>query len=69
MELNEIWVVIPIGSREQYLPNVIAKLHKYHGRIVIVNNKPGYTKFDNVNHRNYLLKMIQNSLLIHHNAF
>ena len=50
MELNEIWVVIPIGSREQYLPNVIAKLHKYHGRIVIVNNKPGYTKFDNVNH-------------------
>jgi hypothetical protein len=50
VELNEIWVVIPIGSREQYLPNVIAKLHKYHGRIVIVNNKPGYTKFDNVNH-------------------
>ena len=50
MELNKIWVVIPIGSREQYLPNVIAKLHKYHGRIVIVNNKLGYTKFDNVNH-------------------
>jgi hypothetical protein len=50
VELNEIWVVIPIGSREQYLPNVIAKLHQYHGRIVIVNNKPGYTKFDNVNH-------------------
>ena len=50
MELNQIWVVIPIGSREQYLSNVIAKLHKYHGRIVIVNNKPGYTKFDNVNH-------------------
>lgn len=50
MDLNEIWVVIPIGSREQYLPNVISKLHKYHGRIVIVNNKPGYNKFDNVNH-------------------
>ena len=50
MELNNIWVVIPIGSREQYLSNVIAKLHKYHGRIVIVNNKPGYNKFENVNH-------------------
>jgi hypothetical protein len=50
MSLNDVWVVIPIGTREQYLPNVISKLHKYHKRIVIVNNKPGYTKFDNVNH-------------------
>jgi hypothetical protein len=50
MSLNDVWVVIPIGTREQYLPNVINKLHKYHKRIVIVNNKPGYTKFDNVNH-------------------
>ena len=36
MSLNDIWVVIPIGTREKYLPNVISKLHKYHGRIVIV---------------------------------
>jgi hypothetical protein len=50
MSLNDVWVVIPIGTREQYLANVINKLHKYHKRIVIVNNKPGYTKFDNVNH-------------------
>jgi hypothetical protein len=50
MSLNDVWVVIPIGTREQYLPNVINKLHKYHKRIVIVNNKPRYTKFDNVNH-------------------
>ena len=50
MSLSDVWVVIPIGTREQYLPNVINKLHKYHKRIVIVNNKPGYTKFDNVNH-------------------
>lgn len=50
MDLNHIWVVIPIGTREKYLPNVISKLHKYHGRIVIVNNHPGYTKFDNVHH-------------------
>jgi len=50
MSLDDVWVVIPIGTREQYLPNVINKLHKYHKRIVIVNNKPGYTKFDNVNH-------------------
>jgi GT2 family glycosyltransferase len=50
VELNNIWVVIPIGGREQYLSNVIAKLHKYHERIVIVNNKPGYNKFENVNH-------------------
>lgn len=50
MSLNDIWVVIPIGTREKYLPNVISKLHKYHGRIVIVNNQPGYTKFDNVHH-------------------
>ena len=29
MSLNDIWVVIPIGTREKYLPNVISKLHKY----------------------------------------
>ena len=50
MSLDNIWVVIPIGTREKYLLNVIDKLHKYHQRIVIVNNRPGYTKFDNVNH-------------------
>ena len=49
-DLNNIWVVIPIGTREKYLQNVINKLHKYHGRIIIVNNVPGYTKFENVIH-------------------
>jgi len=48
--LENIWIVIPIGTREKYLPNLISKLHKYHGRIVIVNNQPGYTKFEGVNH-------------------
>lgn len=50
MNLENIWVVIPIGTREKYLQNVINKLHKYHGRIVIVNNVPGYTVFENVIH-------------------
>lgn len=50
MSLENIWVVIPIGKREKYLPNLISKLHKYHGRIIIVNNIPGYSKFENVIH-------------------
>jgi GT2 family glycosyltransferase len=50
MSLENVWVVIPIGTREKYLPNLLNKLHKYRGRIVIVNNQPGYTEFEGVNH-------------------
>lgn len=48
--LDKIWVTVPVGEREQYLPNLLMGLVDYHDRIVFVNNHRGYTKFPGVHH-------------------
>lgn len=50
MSLNDVWIVIPVGSREEYLKNLIEKLINFSGRIVFINNAKGYTKFPGVHH-------------------
>jgi GT2 family glycosyltransferase len=47
---NDLWVVTPIGRREKYLPGLLKSLHEFNGRIVFVNNAPGYSIFDGVHH-------------------
>lgn len=48
--LDKVWVTVPVGEREQYLPNLLMGLVDYHDRIVFVNNHRGYTKFPGVHH-------------------
>ena len=48
--LDNVWVTVPVGEREQYLPNLLMGLVDYHDRIVFVNNHRGYTKFPGVHH-------------------
>lgn len=48
IDLSDIWIVIPVGPREKYIPNLLNKLSKYKNRIVIINNHIGYTKYEDV---------------------
>lgn len=48
--MESLWIVVPVGSREVYLANLIEKLSPFKNRIVFVNNKRGYKKFDSVHH-------------------
>lgn len=50
LDLSDVWVLIPIGPREKYLPEVLETLHDYKGRVVIVNNMPDYTIYEDVHH-------------------
>lgn len=50
MSLDKLWITIPVGSREKYLPDLLVSLKDFHSRIVFVNNVAGYTKYDNVHH-------------------
>lgn len=50
IDIKDIWIVIPVGKREQYLQNILNKLHKHKNRIVFINNATGYSKFDGVHH-------------------
>jgi hypothetical protein len=49
-KINDLWVVIPIGSREKYVPKILSSLNVFKDRIVFVNNVPGYKKFKGVHH-------------------
>lgn len=49
-DINDVWIVFPIGKRERHVINLFPILEQYKGRIVFVNNKPNYTKFDSVHH-------------------
>ena len=42
---SKIWIVIPVGKREKYIPNLLDVLNDYLGRIVIINNSENYSKF------------------------
>lgn len=48
--LDNVWVTVPVGEREQYLPNLLAGLVDLRDRIVFVNNHTTYTKFPGVHH-------------------
>lgn len=50
MDIQDIWVVVPVGKRDKYLSNLLKKLHKYNGRIVFVNNNKVYNKYLGVVH-------------------
>lgn len=47
---NKIWVTVPVGEREQYLPNLLMGLAEFHNRIVFVNNHREYTTYSGVCH-------------------
>ena len=48
--LDNVWVTVPVGEREQYLPNLLMGLVDYCDRIVFVNNHREYTRFPGVHH-------------------
>ena len=48
--INDVWIVIPVGPREKYLLNLLKKLNKFTGRIVFINNHKGYNKYYGVHH-------------------
>lgn len=48
--LDNVWVAVPVGEREQYLPNLLMGLVDYCDRIVFVNNHREYTRFPGVHH-------------------
>ena len=48
--MESLWIIVPVGSREIYLKNLIEKLDNFKNRIVFVNNHIGYTEFDSVHH-------------------
>lgn len=50
MSLDRLWVVVPVGDREKYLPDLMLSLKDFYNRIVFVNNVQGYTVFDGVHH-------------------
>jgi glycosyltransferase involved in cell wall biosynthesis len=50
MSKNNIWVVIPVGKREKYLPDLIDTLNDYMGNIIFINNNKDYTRFNGIVH-------------------
>jgi hypothetical protein len=50
MTPDDVWIVIPVGEREKYLPNILNSLKDFRDRIVFVNNKEGYTRYPGVHH-------------------
>jgi len=50
MDIEKIWVTVPIGKRENYIPGLLSGLENFSDRIIFVNNSPGYTRFSNVHH-------------------
>ena len=48
--LDNVWVTVPVGEREQYLPNLLMGLVDFYDRIVFVNNHRGYTTYPGVHH-------------------
>jgi len=47
---DDVWIVIPVGKRETYLPGLLESLREFKNRIVFINNYPNYTKYENVHH-------------------
>jgi hypothetical protein len=50
MNLNDLWIVIPVGERETYLPELLKSLKDFKDRIAFINNVKGYTQYDGVHH-------------------
>jgi hypothetical protein len=48
--LQNTWVVVPVGSRHNYLEQLVSILDQYKERIVFVNNHEPYPFFDGVHH-------------------
>jgi hypothetical protein len=48
--MNNIWIVVPIGKREKYIPLLLDTLSRYRENIIFVNNDINYTKFNDVTH-------------------
>ena len=47
---DTIWIVIPVGQREKYIPQILTLLEEYKNRIVFVNNNADYSRYDGVHH-------------------
>jgi hypothetical protein len=48
--MNDVWVTIPVGAREHYLPGLLDGLRDFHDRIVFVNNHPEYKQILGTHH-------------------
>ena len=42
--MSSIWITVPIGQREEYIPGLLAGLTNYYNQIVFINNHPDYTR-------------------------
>lgn len=50
IDKSKVWIVVPVGKREKYLPALIDTLNEYLNQIIFINNKENYSKFYGVNH-------------------
>lgn len=48
--LDNVWVTVPVGEREQYLPRLLMGLVDFYDRIVFVNNHRDYSTYPGVHH-------------------
>lgn len=48
--MDSIWIIVPVGERETYLPNLINKLSHFYGKIIFINNKLNYSRYQGVHH-------------------
>lgn len=48
--MSELWVTVPVGERQHYLPGLLSGLKKHLGHVVFVNNHFPYEKYDGVHH-------------------
>lgn len=48
--MSELWAVVTVGTRETYLSELLNSLSYCSGRVVFLNNKVGYTKYEGVHH-------------------
>lgn len=48
--MDSIWIVVPVGKRHTYLPDLLNKLSPFYGKIVFINNKPDYSRYKGVHH-------------------
>jgi hypothetical protein len=48
--LDKVWVTVPVGEREEYLPGLLHGLAGFRNRVVFVNNKENYNRVPGVQH-------------------
>lgn len=50
MSVEKVWITVPVGKRENYLPGLLSGLEDFKDKIVFVNNDKQYRQFPGVHH-------------------